>query len=206
MRLYLIVSSNMQGLQQQQKHRERALSLKRFRTTSLPTAYPLEDCNTIIHQAMETVAHELHRNRHAAVQALVVVRQCVSQGAQLQDFLPLVLSWLILQHAYECSLSSAVLSVSRLSADLEGALDMQLLSQRVIPALVRVLLIRCSLLTPCACVPSSRLLATHHALAVLLGQSSVTHTCPDTQAPHPPGSGGCAGGGLDLHQPGVRRR
>ena len=92
---------------------------------------------------METVAHELHRNRHAAVQALVAVRQCVSQGVQLLEILVLGRFWLILQYVHQCSLSSAVLNVSSLSADPEGALDMQLLSQRVIPALVRVLLIRC---------------------------------------------------------------
>lgn len=85
MRLYLIVLCKVQGLQQQQKHRERALSLKRFRTTSLPAACTVQDCNGIIHQGVETVAHELHRNRHAAVQALMIVRQCVSQGVQAQE-------------------------------------------------------------------------------------------------------------------------
>ena len=68
----------LQGRQQQQKHR--ALCLKRFRTTSLPAACSAQDCNRVMYQSMETVAHELHRNRHAAVHALVLARQAVSQG------------------------------------------------------------------------------------------------------------------------------
>ncbi|CAK0785599.1 hypothetical protein CVIRNUC_008809 [Coccomyxa viridis] len=100
-----IETRRLEGRQRQQRHREGGLCLKRVRAAASPRTCSAEDCNRLMIHCADAIGMDLHRNRHATLQALIAVRQAVSQ-------------------------------------EREDRLDAQLISAKLIPALVRLLLIR----------------------------------------------------------------
>lgn len=76
-----LTSQHAQGRQRQQRHRESALCLKRVRAAASPRTCSAGDCNGLMAHCMGAIDMDLHRNRHAALQALTAVRQAVSQGS-----------------------------------------------------------------------------------------------------------------------------